>query len=126
MTFIISGIIALFLAIVIGAYRQYCTYMEVKESWNIPRIWRRSLTFRIFSWIFVTGSAIWGAFIVAGMLVSFNDFIGKFLFGVLLLIRWCISAYIGITKAKRAVADFELQDQTEIIFEGDGAKQEPL
>lgn len=127
MVTVVSGIIALILSITVGAYRQFCTFMEVKAPWNIPFIWRRS-AFRIISWVFVAGSSIWGAFIVAGIIMASNDFIGKFSFGILLLMRWYVSAQIGITKAKKnlAASDLEMQadDYKEILAEGERMKQE--
>lgn len=64
MWMIVSGLVSLVIALVIGAYRHFCVTMEVKAAWNIPRIWRYSLA-RILSWIVVASATIWFAFVVA-------------------------------------------------------------
>ncbi len=128
MELIISGIISLIIAVLVGAYRQFCITMEVKAQWNIPMIWRYSFA-RFLSWIIVAVSSIGAAFVFVGIFsVIFNDFIGKFSFGVVLLIRWVISGQLGVSKANKALAAeraFEgTEEYKEILDEGERMKEE--
>lgn len=109
MWLMISGFLCFIIAVVLGAYRNFCLTIEAKDPGNIPPIWRSSVV-RAISWIIVAVTSTWFAFVCATLIrVIINDLLGKFSFGVLLVLRWAISAMIGSFKADKSLSDFEAE-----------------
>jgi len=96
MNTLIFPILAFSLAVGLGIVRNYWIYVETKSGmWNVPVLWR-SRTFQIGSWIAVALLSIFGALELSVFFDIFlPDLIADFLFGVILVIRWLISALIG-------------------------------
>ena len=107
---IVTSIIALIVAVVLGRYRHLCRIMETKTGidgimppWNIPPIWRKKW-FRILSWLIVAITSIWFAGVV-GLLIEVlvNKWLGRFSFGALLVARWQLSAFMATIQAEKMI-----------------------
>lgn len=100
---IVSGIIALIIAIYLGRYRHVCRIMESKNRWNIPLIWYKTW-FRIITWLIVTITSIWFAGVVSLFIgVLINKWLGKFSFGALLAARWQLSGFMATIQAEKMI-----------------------
>ncbi|MCK5235968.1 MAG: hypothetical protein KAR06_03200, partial [Deltaproteobacteria bacterium] len=64
----LSVVLTMLLAILIGSYRYYCIYMKRKAPWNVPRLWGHS-SFKVVSWILFVVPSLWAASAV-GILIT--------------------------------------------------------
>jgi hypothetical protein len=104
---IVFAVICFILAVAIGSWRQMCGVYELKMPHNNPPIWRNPFV-RIFTWIISTSLSIIFATILAMWIsVEVNDWLGKFSFGVLLLIRWVTSLFFGAYPAYKRCEEFQ-------------------
>lgn len=94
------------LAVAIGAYRQMCGVYELYLPYNCPPLWQSTFA-RVITWSISTVLSIVYAFILAMWVIdTVNDWVGKFSFGVFLVLRWQISALIGAYPAMKRVEEF--------------------
>ena len=96
---IVCGVSAVF----IGAWRQACDIYERMLPWNCPRIWK-NWGVQMFTWLIVALLSIVFSTVMATLIVlNIGDFIGRFSFGVLLVLRWHVSTLIGGVPATRKI-----------------------
>jgi len=95
-TNMIFTVIIFLIAVALGAWRQSCIVYETHNAPELgPRAWYTA-GIRQITWLITTIFSIAFAFIVATWLsINVGEFIGKFSFGVLLVLRWFISMVIG-------------------------------
>ncbi len=102
-TLFLTGIIALIIAVYLGRFRHLCRIMDAKMPYNIPIIWRKTW-FRVASWIIVTTTSIWFAGVASSFTqILINKWLGRLLFGVLLVARWQLSGIMAATKAEKMI-----------------------
>jgi len=100
---IVTGIIALTIAYLLGKFRHVCRIVEDKAPWKVPLIWHKTW-FRIISWLIVTITSVWFAGIVALFIeVLINKWLGRFTFGVVLVARWQLSGLMATIQAEKMV-----------------------
>jgi ABC-type glycerol-3-phosphate transport system permease component len=81
------------LAVFIGAWRQFCSYAKYENPEIEPRIWNSAII-RIASLI---ATAILSFLCAWEIKVAFSGWIGIFLFGAILMIRWQASGMIALS-----------------------------
>ena len=101
---LLSGVVCFVIAVFLGGYRQFCSYIEVKHgAWDSPWVWR-SVLFRTFSWLIVAAASIWAACSAAmigyAIVRSFlSDIFANgvlcAVIGAILLLRFSLSALVG-------------------------------
>lgn len=107
----ILALVCFVLAVMIGSWRQSCVIYEVRLPYNLPRYWSYSYI-RILTWLITAALSIIYSFLIASWVIeNIGELIGKFSFGVLLLIRWITSNFFGARKAM-AVCDQALDDDS--------------
>ena len=95
MAFILS-LLLWALAVLVGAYRQFCIQMDLDLGGiNTPLIWRSPI-FRLSTWVAVATFSVIASAIFAILAERFlPGLVAGFLFGVLLVVRWVISLIIA-------------------------------
>ena len=86
----IVGIVVLAIASIIGGWRQQCIFIEKNNPYELPRNWRGNG--RYISLLIVIAISLYGALLVVYPAESSP---AKFMFGVILFLRWLISIFIG-------------------------------
>lgn len=100
---ILIGLVLFVLAVLLGAWRQKCAVYEVHWSYNCPSAWRSSMV-KMGTWIIVALFALAGSFILSTWIVdNIGDLIGRFSFGVLLVVRWTLSFLFGSISAHNKI-----------------------
>jgi len=94
-----SGIVALVVAILAGAWRNYCSFWAHKFVVNCPPAWNTDLG-RFASLLIVALASIWASKLAADRLFS-GPFVWWVAFSVFLIVRWVISKLIGEFRAGR-------------------------
>ncbi len=103
----LTAIISFVIAVAIGAWRQMCGIYEARMPFNNPPMWHNGFV-RISTWLATAFFSIVFAFVIATWIsISIGEFTGKFSFGVLLLMRWYVSMFIGAFPAVKRCDEFE-------------------
>lgn len=94
-TIAILMVVCLLSGTAIGAWRQMCGILAIKQEWDAPLAWRNILV-RSITWVLSTSLSIVGAFYASVLLAPlFGEFGAKFSLGVILLFRWWASMFIA-------------------------------
>ncbi len=89
-------IILLIPAVLIGAWRHFCSFLEADNPINIPLLWRSQLA-RITT---LALSFILSFLCAWEIKVAFPGWIGNFFFGAILMFRWQLSGILGAARFK--------------------------
>ena len=106
---ILIAFVCFTISVAIGAWRQMCGIYEVRMPFNVPSAWHKGFV-RISTWVLTAFFSIVFAYIISDWIfVSIGEFIGKFLFGVLLAARWFVSMLFGAFPAIKKSDAFEAE-----------------
>jgi len=106
----IAGLVAGYLAFVIGKWRHACIFWEMKMPFNVPSAWHNQ-TVRIGTWLAVTACSLVFATSIASVISEeINSLLGKFLWGVLLVARYYASGIAAVNQATHELERMEEKD----------------
>lgn len=109
---ILIACIAGYLAYKIGAWRHYCMIWEKELPENLPNGWRKT-ELRIGTWIIVTGCSLYSAYVISLLIgTKTTEMIGKFSFGVILMLRILASHFSAQAKCEIEKKIIEERDKT--------------
>ena len=116
----ILAIICFLVAVAVGAWRQSCIVYESNHAAELgPRAWYFTGV-KQTTWLITTIFSIFFAFQIATWVGdNFDEFIGKFSFGVSLMIRWFISMVLGAWPATKIVEEVMNSNNNDDAFSKD-------
>jgi len=96
LTSIVLATLALIFALFVGAYRHFVTRtVALAGNWAAPLGWQQGWL-RYGSWLLVFLSSIFAATVFAAFVaVHVNEWIGRFSWGVIIAVRWLVSAILS-------------------------------
>jgi hypothetical protein len=110
MGLLIVGAVCGYVAFIVGKWRQLCVFFELNEAWSVPAGWRNPLI-RYGTWMLVTVTSLLFATCLATLVMeSVHPWLGRFLWGVLLMARWLASGRAAGKEGFRQLAALRSDD----------------